>query len=58
MGQANIQSGVKRITVEKNQSSKYSDCLAVITDSERNKFIAVYSDNMVFIWDYTDIKKA
>jgi len=32
--------------------------LAVINDSERNKFIAVYSDNMVFIWDYTDIKKA
>jgi hypothetical protein len=30
----------------------------VITDSDRNKFIAVYSDNMVFIWDYTDIKKA
>lgn len=57
LGQTNIETGVKKIKVEKNQKSKYADVLAVVCDEPRSRFLAVYSDNMVFLWDYQDLKK-
>jgi len=43
---------VKKIKVEKSQKSKYADVLAIISDEARSRFLAVYSDNMVFLWEY------
>jgi len=57
LGQTNIETGVKKIKVEKSQKSKYADVMAVICDQQRSRFLAIYSDNMVFLWDYQDIKK-
>lgn len=57
LGQTNIETGVKKIKVEKTQKSKYADVLAVICDAFRQRFLAIYSDNMVFLWDYQDLKK-
>ena len=42
---------------EKSQKSKYADVLAIVSDAARSRFLAVYSDNMVFLWEYQDVKK-
>ena len=37
--------------------NKYSDVLSVICDQERQRLLAIYSENLIFMWDYKDIKK-
>ena len=57
LGQTNIETGVKKIKVANNQSSKFADVLAVIPDQARHRIISVYSDKMVFLWDVKDTQK-
>ena len=57
MGQTNIETGVKKIKVPQNQTSKFADALAVIADDQRQRILAVYSDKMVFLWDVKDQQK-
>ena len=49
---------MKKIKLDKDHKSKHADVLSVQCDSLRKRFLAVYSDNMVILWDYSDVKKA
>lgn len=57
LGTTNIETGMKKIKVDKDHKSKYADVLSVQVDAARQRFLLVYSDNMVILWDYNDMKK-
>lgn len=57
LGQANIESGVKKIRIPATKDSKFADIIALVVDEVNSRIVVLYSDRMIFIWDIKQLDK-
>jgi WD40 repeat protein len=57
LGASNQESGVRKIKLQSDRVTKYADVTGVVCDEERKRVLAIYSDKMVFLWDFNNLKQ-